>query len=363
MAKQTFDQVSAAMWGRNALDYHVNYIIPRTHWSDSNIREEALYFRGLALGLRLGAQQGPSHSTVHQGSSQGQSSASTAWNNYQPATNHQNYPSFGMHNGIRAPLQPQMVPQLPPLYGSRNPYAPCPPPFQTDPDVFRPTYTPGLPPIGHLGFGSIENYEAILKMRSPTTNHLGYPAQGNNNSFGAPFQRAPPFQSDPGTGIKPTYTPGPPPNGYLGSGCIGSHSDILKMRSGMTIQPRVPPDTTTSFAGAQRLANPVATRGGGQNITETSGAMPASLGTAPSIPSTDNRAFQSRAGMPPHHPMPAPYREGTHTLAPTVEDHPEQDFDDQYGYSRFAKGKFSHEEDSDDESMYKWFEEQAAKDV
>lgn len=68
--KETFDQVSAAMWGRHALDYDANYILTRTHWTDAEIREEALYFAGLARGLRLGAAQIPRGHGMLPGSAQ-----------------------------------------------------------------------------------------------------------------------------------------------------------------------------------------------------------------------------------------------------------------------------------------------------
>lgn len=74
MAKQTFDQVSGMMWGQGALDYHTNYIVPRVHWDDSDIREEALYFAGLAQGLRVGASQKPNQSKMNQGSSKDRTS-------------------------------------------------------------------------------------------------------------------------------------------------------------------------------------------------------------------------------------------------------------------------------------------------
>ena len=74
MAKQTFDQVSAMMWGQGALDYNKNYIVPRKHWDDSDIREEALYFAGLAQGLRVGASQKSSQPMIHQVSSKDQTS-------------------------------------------------------------------------------------------------------------------------------------------------------------------------------------------------------------------------------------------------------------------------------------------------
>ena len=67
MAKETFDQVSAVLWGQNALDYQKNYITPRVGWNDFVIREEALHFEGFAKGLRFRALQKASQSTIFQG--------------------------------------------------------------------------------------------------------------------------------------------------------------------------------------------------------------------------------------------------------------------------------------------------------
>ena len=72
MAKETFDLVSAVMWGQNALDYQHNYVNLRAHWEDSEIREEAIYFAGLARGFRLGAAQKQSQPLMHQNGSSDQ---------------------------------------------------------------------------------------------------------------------------------------------------------------------------------------------------------------------------------------------------------------------------------------------------
>ena len=66
MSKQTFDQVSAVMWGQNALDYYTNYINPRLNWDDSDIHDEAVYFAGFARGLRVGTLQNSSRQTMTQ---------------------------------------------------------------------------------------------------------------------------------------------------------------------------------------------------------------------------------------------------------------------------------------------------------
>ena len=64
MSPDTFDKVSAVLWGQNALNYQTNYIIPRAHWTDSDIRDEALYYAGVAHGLRLGAAAQKSNQPV-----------------------------------------------------------------------------------------------------------------------------------------------------------------------------------------------------------------------------------------------------------------------------------------------------------
>ena len=70
MAKEIFDQVSAVMWGQNALDYYANYIAPRTSWSDSDIRKESHYFAGLAHGLRVRAASKRSQNVISQDNDQ-----------------------------------------------------------------------------------------------------------------------------------------------------------------------------------------------------------------------------------------------------------------------------------------------------
>ncbi len=66
MIKEIFDQVSAVMWGwNNALDYYDNYIAPRADWSDTDIREESLYFAGLFHGSRRRGAPKPSQTGIY----------------------------------------------------------------------------------------------------------------------------------------------------------------------------------------------------------------------------------------------------------------------------------------------------------
>ena len=64
MPKHTFDQVSAVLWGPNTLDYLTNYVLQRTSWDDSDIRDEAVYYAGMAHGLQLGALQKPAEQAI-----------------------------------------------------------------------------------------------------------------------------------------------------------------------------------------------------------------------------------------------------------------------------------------------------------
>ena len=112
MNKQTFDQVSAVMWGRNALDYHINYIVPRAQWEDSDIREEAIYFAGMAHGLRLGASQKSDQPMMH---NQGQPSVFHGGNSYQPSNNQRGHPTLGEHGSFGAASEPQIPRQLRPI--------------------------------------------------------------------------------------------------------------------------------------------------------------------------------------------------------------------------------------------------------
>lgn len=101
VAKQIFDQVSAVMWGQNALDYQTNYTIPRENWDDSDIREEASYFTGLATGLRLGASQNAGQPTMHHGSYQAQPNASShRAGHYQPSYYQPGEPAAGDHGSF-----------------------------------------------------------------------------------------------------------------------------------------------------------------------------------------------------------------------------------------------------------------------
>ena len=110
MSKQTFDQVSAAMWGKNVLDYHTNYIIPRSHWDDSDIRVEALYFAGFAHGLRVGASQKHCQATVRQNRGEEQFIVVGDGKDKKLVSDESGHPRLGeQHGGVDAAVQGTQV--------------------------------------------------------------------------------------------------------------------------------------------------------------------------------------------------------------------------------------------------------------
>ena len=129
MPKETFDQVSAVMWGQAALDYHKNYIVPRTYWDDSDIRDEALYFAGLGQGLRVGATQKPRQPVMHQASCKDQTSTPVVVNSDQTGSSNSAHLVAAKHGGFVAEFQPQVAPNAGP---SRRPGVA--PPLQNAPN-------------------------------------------------------------------------------------------------------------------------------------------------------------------------------------------------------------------------------------
>ncbi|KAM0796309.1 hypothetical protein BDR22DRAFT_966249 [Usnea florida] len=115
MSKETFDQVSAAMWGRNDYDYHASYIFSRTEWYDDDIRDETLYATGLAYGLRLAALERTSQPVGHQNDRSG---AFSDEGGCQLGCTSQCDPRFGKHY-CYTPHVPQSMAQTPPSQSSR----------------------------------------------------------------------------------------------------------------------------------------------------------------------------------------------------------------------------------------------------
>ena len=284
MPKRTFDQVSAALWGRNALDYDANYRGPRAHWSDADVREEALYFAGLARGLRLGVRQdrNPSPPTTQQGGAHDRPRASIIGDNDQTGTNHLDDLVVGKHAICRPRYKSYMEHQTVPVY-----------------------------PLGAFRSRCIS-----------------------------------PFPNVPETVQGRSYMPVPQavthgrPSGFPGSGYIGRDPfipDALEQGSEANEKLRVPeydsPDTM-SLAGAQQPAKFAATRGKGCSIAEHSEVVSTPGDRTASIRPTVDWASRSRAEMPtrdPSLPQPlAPARKEHRTFTPLVEYHPEDDAEKEY---------------------------------
>ena len=123
MAKQTFDQVSAALWGLNTLDYHTNYILPRTGWDDSDIRGEAAYYAGVARGLRLGASQKSEQPILPQHGGQDQSRVRVDRHDYENMLRNPLHPDLGMHDSIDVAWEGHALREIAPSHGPDVPAA------------------------------------------------------------------------------------------------------------------------------------------------------------------------------------------------------------------------------------------------
>lgn len=167
VTKQIFEQVSAVMWGQNALDYHNNYIIPRAHWSDSDIREEARYFAGLAQGLRLAASREQSRPMMPQGPNQG---APVFWNHFSiPAL-------YRDASSVTAPPLPGLPQFQPPYHPGMDLGLDVPPTCFNSPSV--PPFI-SSPPPHCMGSGAHQSWSLDVESQA----NVG----SNVQQFGAPY--------------------------------------------------------------------------------------------------------------------------------------------------------------------------------
>lgn len=317
MAKRTLDQVSAALWGRNALDYDANYLGPRAHWSDADVREEALYFAGLARGLRLGVRQdqNPSPPTMQQGSVHDRSRASVTGDNDQTGNSHLD----DLANGKRGICRPRYQSYIE---------------HQTVPDY----------PLG------------LFRSRPYTPPLLNVPETAQGRPYVPVHLRVMHGR----------------PSGFPDSGYIGRDPfipDASEQGSEANVKLCVPeydsPDTM-SLAGAQQSAKFAATRGKSQSIAEHPEVVSTPGERTASIRPTDDWASHSRAEMPTRHPsLPqplAPARKEHRTFTPLVEYHPEDDAEKEYekNLAWLAQQDISDDVGWDGESRESWFEEGGA---
>lgn len=321
MTKETFDQVSVVMWGRNALDYQNNYIAPRAHWNDSDIREEALYYAGLAHGLRLGASQQPSQPMIHSGCYRRPPSVLfdrySHQHGYSPIA-----PMDHMHSSSVSQFKPQTAPRvqtnLHPSYGLGRD---IPNSFQKIPEnVFGPATpqhasdVPRWPPSQH------DTHDAVFRTMPIRDFRI-------NAHMTSPWRP-----------VSQTYTDWP-------------------------VQKATPPHTPTWMARARQAANPTAAQAETQEPVGPFGILSAPDRNTRTIPLTNNQASHSRTEVPVNSTSqpPATGHKEINALNATVEGCPEDHSDGEYDRIYTPSTR---EEGSDDghstESMDDWFEEQGA---
>lgn len=359
MAKETFDQVSNVMWGHNALDYHKNYLTPRALWSDFDIREEALYYAGVAHGIRSrqvgsGALQKPSQPMVYRGNPTLGSSGS----NYQSSCTQMGSP-FGVLGVPWATPPPGLHPGTSTRY-SKTTDMPL--------GLYHPNYVRYTSPMGEFWYygpysavppGHIGKYASMGPHPPPSSNPVASTSHNLSSKTGAPQgfpsaaqlcqmqvqgkMQAARRQDDTSTCGMPAYhrTTGPdlitpdPKTGYL------------------TVNPAQISNTTASRTRASERAGA---------FGEHSGFA----GKPHSVPLTDDQASHHSPEKTFHHStsqIPAADLKETSALSAKVEDPSEEDRSDD-DYSRI--GSPSAWEDSSNsgdstKSMEKWFEEQAEK--
>lgn len=281
MPKQTFDQVSAAMWGRDALDYHTNYILARANWTDSDIREEALYFEGLARGLRLGAAQTPSQPVMRQGGSPVRLGDFVEEDDHQAGRVQPGQPSVGSQGSFGARSRPQ---------GNYRSYT----------DLGQ-----GVPPAFH------NQGENLLRPAQPQhASRVPYGSTGHHDLYANAPEFLSPFSA---------YAPD-----SIGYGYAGSNQDAMILlepdaRANLKLPDYEsnPLHGVSRFTGAQQPANSAAAKDKDQEATEPFGILSAPDGKMRSIPLPDDSA--SQPGPASQVLAQAPVKE--ETFEPTEDDH------------------------------------------
>ena len=362
MAKETFDQVSTVMWGHNALDYSKNYLSQRAHWNDFDIREEALYYAGLAHGIRSGqigsgASQKPSQPMIYRG----MPTLGSSGNDYQHRRSQMvsYYANFG---GSWAGRQPQTAPK--PQSGL-HPGFPSPSSKTTDMPlgVYPPNYVPYTPPGGfpwyYIGYGAIPP-----------------PAIGRDPSTGLVASTSHNLPS--GTNAQQRY----PDASQLYQMQMQQQLQAARRQDNMDF-PSIPASQTSTglpvpkataspktpyLADRQQNANTNAARAGVPGRANAFGGHSLPGGKTPLIPLTDYQVSHPCTQETSHHTtsqVPAAGLKKTSAFATTVEDPSEEDGSDE-DYSRI-NWPSAEEESSDDadstKSMEEWFDEEGERDI
>ncbi|CAF9921622.1 MAG: hypothetical protein ALECFALPRED_001843 [Alectoria fallacina] len=364
MDKQTFDRVSAVMWGQNALDYYTNYIVPRARWSDSDIREEALYFAGMARGLRVGASQTSRLHKTPYDTYQGQRSTFHDRKHSRP-TYQQGYPGCGRLDDSRD-TSPAVGQFGMPMYPGWLSHAYRPMDVSLGETILQPNnpqslHDPGKP-----------TYPEVV----PHAHNNGHPSVDFIPGFPPPFPTAQenvyrPIhpQFDPWDVYVPTYQHDPYGNGsgYFHTGNVeygGRERHNPQANVGLPVQDPLASDMATRSARAHQIANLVAARDNGHGIPEPSEVHSAPDGINFFAPLTDGQAAQLLAEMPLNpkpQPLTAAHKESTFHIT-TVENQPKYCSDEDFlKFYKPSAGKRSSNEGGSDNSMDNWFEEQGVR--
>ena len=352
------------MWGQNALEYHTNYIVPRARWTDSDIREEALYFAGMARRLRVGAPQTSRLPETPYDTYQGQRSTFHDREHSQP-TYQQGYPGCGRLDDSRdaSPAAGQFGRPMYPGWSSHA-YRPVdvslgetllqPKNLQFPYGPEKPTYPEVVPHAQSNGHPSID-FVPGFPLPFPTAQENVYrPAHPQFDPWGI---YVPNYQHDPYGNVSGYFQIG---NGEYGR--RDRHNPQANV--GLPVQDLLTPDIATRSARAHQFANLVASRDSGHGIPKPSEVQSAPNRISFSAPLTDGQASQLLVEMllnPKPKPLIAAHKESTfHTT--TVETQPKYCSDEDLSklYNPSAVERSSNEGGSDI-SMENWFEERGAR--
>ena len=245
MSKETFDQVSAAMWGRNDYDYHASYIFSRTEWYDDDIRDESLYATGLAYGLRLAALERTSQ-PVSQNGHRDRSGASSDEGGCQLGCTSQCDPRFGKHY-CYTPHVSQSMAQTPPSQSSR-------------------------PVLSFGGVARTPSESAALKRQASMLNDRSAPRQDSRDYADRDFGTERPYAR--------------------------TLSSLLLTPLGMALQPPYTLSTETEVPETKLPGNPKAVNRLGQGIVEVSGTPTSPDGRNVRPSPSESAAPRLRAQIP-----------------------------------------------------------------
>ena len=335
MAKETFDQVSTVMWGHNALDYYKNYLTPRYLWSYFDIREEALFYAGLAHGIRSrqvgsGALQKPNPPMIYRGNP----TLGSSGNDYQSGYN-QMLSTFRTPGGSWTGRQPQTI---------RQPQS-----------SLHPGWTTPYSKTTDMAFGKqcSPNYarNTLPEVHSWSPLAYGVVSPGDSGSDASTGQ----YSTRPLNPVASTSHNLPSgsgtPQGYPNAAQLQQMQRQALMQAArrednvmfpwmptsqtstaLPVPKTTAPSTTPRLADPQQIANATADRAGALGRANAFGEHSVLGEKTPSIPLTDNKVSHHRAQETIHDSTsqtPGAGLKETGGLTATVEDPSEEDSSDE----------------------------------